>query len=135
MAQGTPITAQIVANAVIQTRQAKLPDPQKLGNAGSFFRNPIVANEVAQGLKSQYADMPIFPVDDQTSKISAAKLIDLAGLKGFTYGGAAVYDKQPLVLVNQNNATPQDIVHLCQYIQKVVQEKFGVLLQPEPVFV
>lgn len=135
LAQGTPITAQIVANAVIQTRQAKLPDPQKLGNAGSFFRNPIVANEVAQALKAKYADMPIFPVDDQTSKISAAKLIDLAGLKGFTYGGAAVYDKQPLVLVNQNNATPQDIVHLCQYIQKVVQEKFGVLLQPEPVFV
>lgn len=135
IANGKPITAQIVADAVIQTRQAKLPDPQKIGNVGSFFRNPIVANEVAQGLKARYADMPIFPATEQTSKLSAAKLIDLAGLKGFVLGGAAVYDKQPLVLVNKNNAIPQDIVNLCQYIQQVVQEKFGVLLQPEPVFV
>ena len=135
MANGKPITAQIVANAVIQTRQAKLPNPDELGNAGSFFRNPIVSNAQAIELKQQYSDMPIFAVDDKTSKLSAAKLIDLAGLKGFALGGAAVYHKQPLVLVNQNNATPQDIVDLCQYIQKVVQEKFAVSIQPEPVFV
>ena len=135
IANGKPITAQVVANAVIQTRQAKLPDPQKIGNVGSFFRNPIVANEVAQGLKARYTDMPIFPATEQTSKLSAAKLIDLAGLKGFVLGGAAVYDKQPLVLVNQNNATPQDIVDLCTHIQSVVHKQFGVLLQPEPVFV
>lgn len=135
IANGKPISAQMVANAVIQIRQAKLPNPATLGNAGSFFRNPIVANEIAQALKARYADMPIFPATEYTSKLSAAKLIDLAGLKGFTLGGASVYDQQPLVLVNQNNATPQDIVNLCQYIQKVVQEKFAVLLQPEPVFV
>ena len=135
LAGGKPITAQIVANAVIKTRQAKLPNPDELGNAGSFFRNPIVSNAQALELKQQYSDMPIFAVDDKTSKLSAAKLIDLSGLKGFALGGAAVYDKQPLVVVNQNNATPQDIVDLCQYIQSVVQDKFGVTLQPEPVFV
>lgn len=135
IANGKPITAQIVANAVIQTRQAKLPNPADLGNAGSFFRNPIISNTQAFELKQQYSDMPIFAVDDKHSKISAAKLIDLAGLKGITQGGAAVYHKQPLVLVNKGNATPQDIVDLCRHIQKVVKEKFGVTLLPEPVFV
>ncbi|MDR2622601.1 MAG: UDP-N-acetylmuramate dehydrogenase [Dysgonamonadaceae bacterium] len=120
-----------VREAVISIRKSKLPDPEKTGNAGSFFVNPYICMEHYEGLKKHYPDMPHYPVNEEVVKVPAAWLIDRCGLKGKTTGGAAVHEKQPLVIINQGNASGKDIADLAAEICSVVKEKFFIDLQPE----
>ncbi|MDF7676891.1 UDP-N-acetylmuramate dehydrogenase [Neisseriaceae bacterium ESL0693] len=134
MSQTSPLSATLVAQAVCHIRQSKLPDPRILGNAGSFFKNPIVDLSVAQALLAQYPQAPHYPQPDGRVKLAAGWLIDQCGLKGHQIGGAAVHDKQALVLVNKHQATATDVVALARYIQTMVADRFGVMLSTEPVW-
>jgi len=125
------VTLQTVREAVIAIRKSKLPDPKKTGNAGSFFVNPHIPIEHFQQLKKQYPDIPHYPINGEIVKLPAAWLIEQCGLKGKTVGGAAVHEKQALVIINQNQATGQDIVSLAEEICKAVNRKFNIELQPE----
>ena len=130
-----------VRNAVIEIRHSKLPDTKILGNAGSFFKNPYCSKEHFENLQNIYPNIPFYPVNDTSVslsnrvKLSAAWLIEQCGWKGKTLGGAAVYHLQPLVIVNQGNATPQDVANLSAKIQKSVKEKFGLELEAEVNFI
>ena len=116
---------------IIQTRMAKLPTVGEVGSAGSFFMNPFVPEEKANELLAQYPDMPHFPVEGERVKIPAAWLIEQCGWKGKTLGGAQVWPKQPLVIANANNATPEDIIALAAQVSASVKEKFGIDIHPE----
>ena len=116
---------------MIRIRESKLPDTEKLGNAGSFFKNPVVSVAIAQKLKDTYPDAPVYDTNTSDKKLAAGWLIDKAGLKGFHKGDAGVHDKQALVLVNLGSATTSEIIELSQYIQATVKEKFGIEIQPE----
>ena len=126
-----PVNLETVRRAIIAIRESKLPDPKKTGNAGSFFVNPCICRAHYEGLKKRYPDMPHYPVREEVVKIPAAWLIERSGLKGKTVGGASVYDKQPLVIVNQGNASGRDIADLAAEIRKTVKEKFFIDLRPE----
>lgn len=127
--EGSPLQKR---QEIIDTRRAKLPEVSEYGSAGSFFKNPIVDAATVDRLLAQYPDMPNYPGEGETGrKLSAAWLIDQAGMKGQTEGGAAVWEKQPLVIVNTGNATPKDIETLAARIQQAVLSKFGVTLTPE----
>ncbi len=125
---------------IIQTRMAKLPTVGEVGSAGSFFMNPFVPEEKAKELLELYPDMPHFEVQSSNPqifkssnlvKIPAAWLIEQCGWKGKTLGGAQVWPKQPLVIVNANNATPDDIIALAAQVSASVKEKFGIDIHPE----
>ena len=131
---GRAPTAQDVAQAVCAIRRSKLPDPAVLGNVGSFYKNPLVDAAHAQTLLAQYPQMPHYPQPDGRMKLAAGWLIDQCGLKGKTIGGAAVHDKQALVLVNKNHATAADVRALSDEICRIVAQRFSVDLQPEPVW-
>lgn len=131
---GRAPTAQDVAHAVCAIRRSKLPDPAVLGNVGSFYKNPLVDAAHAQTLLAQYPQMPHYPQPDGRMKLAAGWLIDQCGLKGKTIGGAAVHDKQALVLVNKNRATAADVRALSDEICRIVAQRFSVDLQPEPVW-
>lgn len=124
-----------VSDAVISIRKSKLPDPEVIGNAGSFFKNPEVAKSVYQKLQTNFPDIPNYTVDDNTEKIPAGWLIEKAGWKGKTFENFGVHKKQALVLVNYGGANGQDIMNLAYEIQKDVEEKFGVRLTPEVNFI
>ena len=124
-------TAQELRDTIIRIREAKLPDPKVLGNAGSFFMNPIVPRSKYNELAAQYEGMPHYEVDAENVKIPAGWMIDQCGWKGKSLGRAGVHDKQALVLVNRGGATGQEIVTLCETIQKDVKQKFGVDIRPE----
>ena len=124
-------TAQQLRDTIIRIREAKLPDPKVLGNAGSFFMNPIVPRSKYNELAAQYEGMPHYDVDADSVKIPAGWMIDQCGWKGKSLGRAGVHDKQALVLVNRGGATGQEIVTLCETIQKDVKQKFGVDIYPE----
>ncbi len=124
-------TAQDVRDAVIRIRQGKLPDPKELGNAGSFFKNPVVENSVFQSLLLTYPAMPHYVVDDLHTKIPAGWLIEQCGWKGRSLGRAGVYQKQSLVLVNLGGATPQELITLCDTVRHDVKAKFGIDIEPE----
>jgi len=126
-----PVTLQTVREAVIAIRESKLPNPKITGNGGSFFLNPYVSMEHFQRLKKQYPAIPHYPVSEIMVKVSAAWLIEQCGWKGKAVGGAAVHEKQALVIINQNKATGQDIASLAENICKTVEEKFDIELQPE----
>ena len=115
---------------IIETRNGKLPKVGEVGSAGSFFMNPFVPEEKANELLAQYPDMPHFP-SPQGVKIPAAWLIDQCGWKGKTLGGAQVWPKQPLVIVNAHNATAQDIIDLAAAVSQSVKDKFGIDIHPE----
>ena len=125
------LTAQQLRDAIIGIRNAKLPDPKVMGNAGSFFMNPIVNREKYERLAAQYPVMPHYEVDKDHVKIPAGWMIDQCGWKGKALGRAGVHDKQALVLVNLGGATGDEIVRLCQAIQKDVEAKFGIVIHPE----
>lgn len=126
-----PQSPQEVREAVIRIRRLKLPDPEELGSAGSFFKNPVVSREEFARI-SPDGSAPHYDLPDGTVKVPAAWMIDRCGFKGATEGGAAVYEKQPLVIVNQSGtATPQDVLALEQRIINGVRERFGVTLHPE----
>ena len=124
-------TAQQLRQVIIDIRRAKLPDPQELGNAGSFFMNPVVSRQQYEALAAQYPGMPHYTVDENHEKIPAGWMIDQCGWKGRSLGPAGVHDRQALVLVNRGGATGADIVRLCQTIQHDVQQRFGILIHPE----
>ncbi len=134
LAQNQPLNAAIVAQAICDIRRHKLPDPRLLGNAGSFFKNPIVNAQAAAVLLEQNPHMPHYPQSDGRIKLAAGWLIDQCGLKGYQLGGAAVHDRQALVLVNKNQATAADVVALAQYICACVAKRFAVQLETEPVW-
>ena len=115
---------------IIATRMAKLPTVGEVGSAGSFFMNPFVPEDKANELLKLYPDMPHYPVAER-EKIPAAWLIEQCGWKGKTLGGAQVWPKQPLVIVNANNASAKDIMELAAAVSASVKEKFGIDIRPE----
>ncbi|HMQ48071.1 MAG TPA: UDP-N-acetylmuramate dehydrogenase [Saprospiraceae bacterium] len=122
---------QEISQAVIAIRRSKLPDPQQLGNAGSFFKNPEVSKRQSEDLLATFPKMPWYPAQDATVKIPAGWLIEQCGWKGKRIGDAGCYDKQALVLVNYGSASGKEILDLAQQITASVQEKFDILLSPE----
>jgi UDP-N-acetylmuramate dehydrogenase len=125
-------SARQVSEAVIRLRQHKLPDPAVIGNAGSFFKNPVVNRSKADALEKQFFGLPVYPVNEQLSKISAAWLIDDCGWKGHREVDAGVSAEHALVLVNHGNATGEGILSLAGKIISSVNERFGIELVPEP---
>lgn len=124
-------TLQNVRAAVTNIRAQKLPDPKELGNAGSFFKNPVVPMQTYQAIKQQNPDAPMFPVSDEQVKLPAGWLIEQCGWKGKRMGRCGVYDKQALVLVNHGEATGAEVIELAQSIQKSVRDRFGVEIEME----
>ncbi len=122
-----------VAEAISRIRTRKLPNPALLGNAGSFFKNPVLPVAAADGLKAAFPGLPVFPSGDEaTRKLSAAWMIEACGWKGFREGDAGVAAQHALVLVNHGHATGAQILDLARRIAASVQERFGVALEPEP---
>jgi UDP-N-acetylmuramate dehydrogenase len=128
-------TATDISTAVIAIRSRKLPDPARIGNAGSFFKNPIVTAEQRAALASRFPDLVSYAQPDGRYKLAAGWLIEQCGWKGKTAGAAGVYERQALVLVNHGGATGHDIARLASSIQSDVSAKFGVMLDPEPVYI
>jgi len=128
--EGEP-TLQKVRDAVIATRQSKLPDPEDIGSAGSFFMNPVVSEETFEALQALHPDMPHYPAAEGGVKLSAGWLIDRCGCKGLSVGDAAVYEKHALILVNKGHAEAQDIIRLADEIISKVESSFGIRLKPE----
>jgi UDP-N-acetylmuramate dehydrogenase len=129
------LTSQDVRERVVDIRRAKLPDPDVEGNAGSFFKNPVVGESKFRELVAAYPSMPSYPLPDGLVKIPAGWLIENAGMKGATVGGAMVYPKQCLVIINTGEATAADVVALSHKVQSEVMRTFGVELQREVIFV
>ncbi len=126
-------TLRNIREAICAIRASKLPDPKVLGNAGSFFKNPIVDKTVAEQLLQAYPDMPHYPVPNDTDKVKLAAgwLIDKSGLKGYREGHVGVHDRQALVLVNHGGATGGEVMHFAEFVCSVVHNKFGVDISPE----
>jgi UDP-N-acetylmuramate dehydrogenase len=120
-----------IRKAVIQIRESKLPDPKVLGNAGSFFKNPVVTEEVAAALEDLLPGLPVYQLTEGFVKIGAGFLIEKAGWKGHKYCHAAVHDRQALVLVNNGRATGLELLQLSLDIQQDILEKYGVKLERE----
>jgi UDP-N-acetylmuramate dehydrogenase len=120
-----------IRKIICDVRQIKLPQVDKIGNAGSFFKNPIVSVDVADKIQTDFIGVPVYRVDDTTVKLSAAWLIEKAGCKGLRRGNAGTYAKQPLVLINLGNAQGKEILETGLFIQQKVFNKFGVKLEPE----
>jgi UDP-N-acetylmuramate dehydrogenase len=129
------LSATMLRDIIIETRQNKLPDPKVMGNAGSFFMNPIVGIDTLQRIQAKNSNVPYYEVDKETVKIPAGWLIEQCGWKGKSLGPAAVHDRQALVLVNKGGATGKDILELCKAVQQSVEETFGIQLHPEVNFI
>ena len=130
--EGKALSSRLISDTIIAIRQSKLPDPAVIGNAGSFFKNPIMSESAWQVLKDKHADLPGYPQDNQRVKISAAWLIDQCGWKGKKQGSAGVYDKHALVLVNHGDATGADLWEVAESVIASVEDKFALTLVPEP---
>jgi UDP-N-acetylmuramate dehydrogenase len=124
-----------VAEAVVHLRMRKLPDPSVIGNAGSFFKNPVVEAALADTLRREYPELAAWPQPDGRCKLSAAWLIDSCGFKGLRDGEAGISNRHALVLVNHGKATGPQLWALAQRVMRGVQEKFGVQLEPEPMII
>jgi len=124
-------TIKDVSNAVIKIRSSKLPDPDKIGNAGSFFKNPVIANVQFEKVKGQHPNVVSFPAEEGYTKLAAGWLIEQCGWKGKRFGDAGVHVDQALVLVNYDDATGKEIYDLSTKIIQSVKEKFGVELERE----
>lgn len=121
-----------IREAVCAIRRGKLPDTAVLGNAGSFFKNPVVSRAEAERLAARYEGMPVYPATDpERRKLAAGWLIDRAGMKGYRKGRAGVHDRQALVLVNFGGATGEEIMELAREVQLRVRDAFGVAIEPE----
>ena len=126
-------TAQDMADVIIAIRSRKLPDPTQIGNAGSFFKNPVIAAAAFVRLAARYPDLPYDPQPDGTIKLAAGWLIEYCGWKGKSLGPVGVYERQALVLVNRGQARGADVLRLAQAIRESVRAEFGVDLELEPV--
>lgn len=127
----TPITPLDIAEAVCHIRSSKLPDPKVLGNAGSFFKNPVISAAQAQLLRTQNESTPLYPQADGRFKVAAGWLIEKLQLKGFSMGQAGVHDKQALVLINKGEASGREIFELSAYIKQQVTQTYGIELEEE----
>ncbi len=127
--------ARTVFDWICAIRRAKLPDPAQIGNAGSFFKNPVVTEEQCKDIIGRDPEIVHYPMPDGSVKLAAGWLIDACGWKGKTVGRAGVYEKQALVLVNRGGATGAEVVTLARAIQESVYGRFGIRLEPEPVIV
>lgn len=125
------LSIRAIARAVINIRSSKLPDPSKIGNAGSFFKNPSVDMSSYLTLKNRFPDLVAYENEDGTMKLAAGWLIEQAGLKGYRKGDAGVHEKQALVLVNYGTATGNEVLEVCDLVIKTVFDKYGVKLHPE----
>lgn len=121
-----------IRQAIIEIRKEKLPNPSEIPNVGSFFKNPIVENSIVEKIKINFPDLKFFPIDEKLTKIPAGWLIENAGLKGKSFGHISVYNKNALVLVNNGNASKEDLLKAKYEIIKIVEEKFGITLEQEP---
>ncbi|MBL8316134.1 MAG: UDP-N-acetylmuramate dehydrogenase [Rubrivivax sp.] len=127
--------AQTIFDWICSIRRAKLPDPAVIGNAGSFFKNPVVTPEQCRDIIGRDPEIVHYPMPDGSIKLAAGWLIDACGWKGKSVGRAGVYDKQALVLVNRGGASGAEVVTLARAIQESVYGRFGIRLEPEPVIV
>jgi len=134
-AQGAEVTARQIFDAVCAIRRTKLPDPDVLGNAGSFFKNPVVSAEQYATLKQAFPNLVSYPQSDQTHKLAAGWLIEQAGWKGRRVGRVGVHDRQALVLVNYGQASAKELLALASEVKNSVSRQFGVTLEIEPVIV
>jgi len=128
---GSEPSVKTIAQAVIHIRTSKLPDPKQIGNAGSFFKNPVVSAQKYQSLKIEYPTIPGYPQDDSSVKLAAGWLIEQCGWKGYRKEDAGCYVRQALVLVNYGHATGNEIVELSERIVESVQQMFEVRLEIE----
>ena len=124
-----------ISDAVIAIRRRKLPDPAEIGNAGSFFKNPVVAADACARLLAAHPALPHYPQPDGSEKLAAGWLIEHAGWKGRDLGPVGCYERQALVLVNRGGACGADVRRIADAIMADVERAFGVRLEPEPVFV
>lgn len=124
-------TIKDISEAVISIRRSKLPDPEEIGNGGSFFKNPVLSSEDFKQFRSKHPDAPFYEVSATQFKIPAGWLIDQAGFKGKRYGDAGIHEHQALVLVNYGNATGAEIWDLALRIQKKVKEDYNIYIEPE----
>lgn len=125
------LTTRDISKAVIQIRSSKLPDPTEIGNAGSFYKNPIIEKAHFDALNAAYEDIPSYPISEAWVKVPAAWLIEKTGWKGQRNGNVGVHEKQPLVLVNYGDGDGKLIFKMSEMIQESVQQKFGIDLQRE----
>lgn len=131
IANCTKPTIRDISNAVIRIRQSKLPDPKKLGNGGSFFKNPILSKTAFQKFHQAHPEAPFYEMDNNMFKVPAGWLIDNAELKGYREGDAGVHKNQALVLVNYGTASGKDILQLATHVQETVHAKYGIHIVPE----
>jgi UDP-N-acetylmuramate dehydrogenase len=135
LARHSSLSLPAVRESILSMRKEKLPDPERFGNAGSFFMNPVVSIRQFEELKSQYPDIPSFTAEDGRIKIPAGWLIEQCGFKGKSHGEVGVYEKQALVLINLGHATGEDIALVAESIRTAVAERFRIELVPEVKYI
>nr|WP_246814584.1 UDP-N-acetylmuramate dehydrogenase [Ferrimonas balearica] len=130
-ALGEDTTPQAIFDEVCRVRASKLPDPSALGNAGSFFKNPVISETLFSHLQQGHPQIPSYPAGEGQIKVPAGWLIDNAGLKGYQVGDAAVHTEQALVLVNRDKASSAEVTALARHVVATVSERYGIELEPE----